>query len=264
MSSNPYFPRPVKVLEIRRETEIDYTYRVAWPERPRPGQFFEVSIPRYGEAPISVSDCGDGYMDMTIRSVGLVTDGIFELNAGDILYMRGPYGNGFDVDMFAGKNLVIAAGGTGLAPVKGVINHFTEHRDTLQNFDILLGFKSPEDILFGDQLPVWSERANVLLTVDRAGEDWDGEVGLITKLIERMETAKLTDSEIVIVGPPMMMKFSVRAFLEKGINKERVWVSYERRMSCGIGKCGHCKIGDRYVCLDGPVFNLSEAQWFFD
>lgn len=264
MSSNPYLPRPATILEVRRETEIDYTYRLAWPENPKPGQFFEVSIPRFGEAPISVSDFGDGYLDMTIRSVGLVTDAIFDLQVGDTLYLRGPYGNGFEVDKFADKHLIIAAGGTGLAPVKGVISYFIAHPDELLGFDILLGFKSPNDILFCNEVAAWQKHASVQLTVDCADDGWNGNVGLITELIRRLDMSGLSNAEIVVVGPPMMMKFSVQSFLERGIARERIWVSYERRMSCGIGKCGHCKINDKYVCLDGPVFNFTEAQWLID
>lgn len=264
MSANPYLPRPARILDIRRETKIDYTYRLEWPERPQPGQFFEVSIPRFGEAPISVSDFSDGYLDMTIRSVGHVTDGIFDLHPGDTLYLRGPYGRGFRVEQYTGKHLIIAAGGTGLAPVKGLISHFTERPDELAGFDILLGFKSPDDILFRDEVAAWSERANVQMIVDRATDGWSGNVGLITELIHQLEMSDRSNIEAVIVGPPMMMKFSVKAFLERGLAKEQIWVSYERRMSCGIGKCGHCKINDRYVCLDGPVFNFTEAQWLVD
>ena len=264
MNANPYLPRPARILDIRRETEIDYTYRLEWPERPQPGQFFKVSIPRFGEAPISVSDFGDGYLDMTIRSVGRVTDGIFDLQPGDTLYVRGPYGRGFRVEQYTDKHLIIAAGGTGLAPVKGVISHFTERPDELAGFDILLGFKSPDDILFRDEVAAWSERANVQMIVDRATDGWNGNVGLITELIRQLEMSDRSNTEAVIVGPPMMMKFSVKEFLERGLAKEQIWVSYERRMSCGIGKCGHCKINDRYVCLDGPVFNFTEAQWLVD
>lgn len=264
MSVNPYLPRPARILEIRRETEIDYTYRLEWSGRLQSGQFLEVSIPRFGEAPISVSDFGDGYLDMTIRSVGRVTDGIFDLKPGDALYLRGPYGRGFQVEQYAGKHLIIAAGGTGLAPVKGVISHFIEKPDELAGFDILLGFKSPDDILFRDEVATWSEHANVQMIVDRATDGWNGNVGLITELIHQLEMSDLHSIEGVIVGPPMMMKFSVKAFLERGLAEEQIWVSYERRMSCGIGKCGHCKINDRYVCLDGPVFNFTEAQWLVD
>ena len=147
---NPYLPVPAEILDIRRETAVDATFRLAWGGLARPGQFFEVSIPRYGEAPISICSVEDGVLEMTIRNVGRVTAGIFALAPGDILYLRGPYGNGFPLERYDGAPLVIIAGGTGLAPVRGVINLFLAAPRRLPVLKILLGFKTPEDILFRD------------------------------------------------------------------------------------------------------------------
>jgi anaerobic sulfite reductase subunit B len=262
--ANPYVPLPAEILSVRPETSIDFTYRLAWPHQPQPGQFFEVSVPGLGEAPISVCDFGQGYIEMTIRKVGRVTDGIFALSAGDRLFLRGPYGRGFPLERLRHRHLIIAAGGTGLAPVRSVISHFAYGDGRTKAMDVLLGFKTTGDVLFADDINRWSQTVRVEVTVDRPDEGWQGHSGVITTLVPKLDIPDLASVEAVVVGPPMMMKFTVLALLDRGIPEDRIWVSYERRMSCGIGKCGHCKINDRYVCLDGPVFNLSEARWLMD
>ncbi len=262
--ANHYIPQPAEILSVHPETDVDYTYRLAWPHQPQPGQFFEVSVPGLGEAPISVSDFGEGYIEMTIRKVGRVTDGIFALKPGSVLFLRGPYGRGFPLDRFEDQHLIVAAGGTGLAPVRSVIHHFAHRGGRTRAMDVLLGFKTPGDVLFADDIRLWSQTVRVKLTVDRPDASWQGHSGVITTLIPTLEMHDPACVEVAVVGPPMMMKFTVLAFLDRGIPEEHIWVSYERRMSCGIGKCGHCKINNRYVCLDGPVFNLSEARWLTD
>jgi len=261
---NPYLPFPAEIIDIHQETSIDYTYRLAWSGEARFGQFFEVSIPRYGEAPISICDIGEGVLEMTLRNVGRVTRSIFELKPGDRLFLRGPYGNGFPLEDFAGTPLVITAGGTGLAPVKGLINHFLTPEHLLPSLHILLGFKTPGDILFGDDITRWSAGASMHITVDKPDAGWCGPSGVVTNLFTELTTELIASAQYIVVGPPIMMACSIRQLRENGVELERIWVSYERRMSCGIGKCGHCKINDRYVCLDGPVFNLTDAQWLLD
>ena len=263
-AANVYLPAPAKVLDVRHMTASDWTLRAAWPQAPRPGQFFEVSLPRVGEAPISVSGFGEGFVDFTIRRVGRVTSQLARLSPGQRVFLRGPYGNGFPLEKFHGRHLIIVAGGTGLSPVKGVIEHFLPRRQLLSGLDVLVGFKSPADILFADQLAAWSSSAQIQLTVDRPAEGWTGCVGLITERIAPLEIPRLAEVEAVVVGPPMMMKHAIAALLARGLSERQVWVSYERRMSCGIGKCGHCKIHDTYVCVDGPVFNFEQARMLKD
>jgi anaerobic sulfite reductase subunit B len=238
---------------------------------PVPGQFAEVSIPGVGECPISISDFGKGYIEMTIRNVGKVTDAFDRLGKADYLYIRGPYGHGFPIEQFHGKHLVIAAGGTGLAPVKSVINYFYAHQSLLKEFDILTGFKTPSDVLFRSELDKWAQVFKVVVTVDKVdslateeGGSWAGKVGLITGLIPDLQLTSSSDVMVVVVGPPLMMKYTIQEFLGRGIAKENIWVSFERKMSCGLGKCGHCKIDETYVCLEGPVFNFSKAQNLLD
>lgn len=261
---NIYLPKASKIISITPHTDIDYTFRMEFSGEVKPGQFFEVSIPKYGEAPISVCEIGDGYIDLTIRRVGVVTDVIHTFFPGDILFMRGPYGNGFDVNIYKEKELIVAAGGTGLAPVKGIVDYFSAHRDEVKNFNLLAGFKSPEDILFKEDIKKWNESIDITLTVDKAEEGYAGNVGLITNYIKDLTIENIEEAQVVVVGPPIMMKFTVAEFIKRGIKEENIWVSYERKMCCGVGKCGHCKMDDTYICLEGPVFNYTKAKNLVD
>ncbi|AND83852.1 anaerobic sulfite reductase subunit B [Clostridium tyrobutyricum] len=261
---NVYLPEVSKIIDIKKHTDIDYTFRMEFRGEVKPGQFFEVSIPKYGEAPISVCGIGNGYVDLTIRRVGVVTDIIHTFSTGQKLFMRGPYGNGFDVDIYINKELVIAAGGTGVAPVKAIIDHFSNNRGEVKNLNVLMGFKSPEDILFKDDIERWKKNLNVTLTVDKASENYSGNTGLITNYIADIKIENLEKAQAIVVGPPIMMKFTIQELLKRGIREENLWVSYERKMCCGIGKCGHCRMNDTYICLDGPVFNYTKAKHLID
>lgn len=261
---NIYLPFASKILSITPHTDTEYTFKMEFKGDVKPGQFFEVSVPKYGEAPISVSGIGEGWVDLTIRRVGVVTDVIHTFFPGDTLFMRGPYGNGFDIDIYKGKEIIVAAGGTGLSPVKGIVDYFAAHRDECNNFNVLMGFKSPKDILFKEDIKKWNDTVNVTLTVDRAEEGYTGNVGLITNYVKKLNIEDALNAQVVIVGPPIMLKFTVAEFINKGIKEENIWVSYERKMCCGVGKCGHCKMDDTYICLDGPVFNYTKAKNLVD
>ncbi len=262
---NAYMPFPSEILEIIQHTDIEYSFRMAYSGVVTPGQFFEVSIPKYGECPISVSGIGENYIDLTIRRVGRVTDELHNFKAGQKFFLRGPYGNGFSMDNYKNKELIIAAGGSGLAPVKGIIDQVYKDISQVKRFHLLVGFKSPKDILFKNELQTWkASDMGVTLTVDGAEEDYKGHVGLVTKYVPGLEIDRMDNVEVVVVGPPLMMKFTVAEFLNRGVPEEKIWVSYERKMHCGLGKCGGCKMDDTYICLDGPVFNYVEAKRLFD
>lgn len=264
MENNIYLPFKSKIMSITSHTDIDYTFRMEFIGEVKPGQFFEVSIPKYGEAPISVCEIGDGYVDLTIRRVGVVTDVIHTFFPGDTLFMRGPYGNGFDINLYKGKELIVAAGGTGLAPVKGIVDYFSNNVDEVENFTLLSGFKSPQDILFKDDFKEWNKTINTIITVDKAEEGYDGTTGLITNYVKDVHIESIDNTNVIVVGPPIMMKFTVAEFIKRGIREENIWVSYERKMCCGVGKCGHCKIDDTYICLEGPVFNYIKGKELID
>ena len=261
---NEYIPFLSEIKEVIKHTEIEYTFRMHFEGDVKPGQFFEVSLPKYGEAPISVSGIGENTVDLTIRKVGKVTNEIFEKYVGDKLFLRGPYGNGFDLENYKGHEVVVVAGGTGLSPVRGIVQHFGNHPEDAKGFTLIAGFKSPEDILFKDDLKAWENNMNMIVSVDNASEGYEGPTGLVTKYIPDLEIKDLSDVQVVVVGPPIMMKFTVQEFLKRGIKEENIWISQERKMCCGIGKCGHCKIDDTYICLDGPVFNYTKGKLLRD
>ncbi len=260
---NEYMPFLSKIKEVIPHTDIEYTFRMSYVGEVKPGQFFEVSIPKYGEAPISVSGIGKDYVDLTIRKVGKVTTEIFENQVGKNLFMRGPYGNGFEFSDYQGKELIIIAGGTGVSPVKAVIDYFGNHPKEVQSLTTIVGFKSPEHILFREELKRWEKQMNLIITVDAAGESGYKE-GFVTKYIPDLEIKNRNQVAAIVVGPPVMMKFAVTELQKREIRDEQIWISQERKMCCGLGKCGHCRMGDTYICLDGPVFNYTEGKKLMD
>lgn len=261
---NEYIPFPSQVKEIIRHTDIEYTFRMSFSGDVKPGQFFEVSIPKYGEAPISVSGIGEDTVDLTIRKVGRVTNQIFEHYEGNTLLMRGPYGNGFDISKFQGKEVVVIAGGTGLSPVKGIVDHFSRHPKEAVRTTLIAGFKSPQDILFKEDFKDWEKTLNVIKTVDAAPESYEGLTGMVTKYIPDLPLADIPNTVFITVGPPVMIKFTIQEILKRGVPEENIWISHERKMCCGLGKCGHCKMDDTYICLDGPVFNYAKGKNLID
>ena len=261
--SNPYVPFPSEIMEIIRHTEKEYTFRMRFTGEVKPGQFFEVSVPRYGEAPISVSGIGEDFVDLTIRKVGRVTGEVFEKGEGRTLLLRGPYGNGFDTSLYEDGEVMVIAGGTGVSPVRGVIDALAGTKNP-RDKHVIVGFRSPSDILFRDDLRRWDETLDLILTVDGAPEGYEGRIGLVTKYIPEVKIRDIANAKAVVVGPPPMMRFSVSGLLEKGFAEENIWVSQERKMCCGLGKCGHCRIGETYVCLDGPVFKYTESKNMLD
>lgn len=262
--NNPYVTTPYKIVEIKRETEIDWTFKIEYSGDIVGGQFMQVSIPGAGEAPISISDFDEKHLYMTIRKVGRLTDVIFNLTPGDDIYMRGPYGNGFDKEEFLGEDILVVAGGTGVAPVKNTLKFFLKNQDKIGKLNIVTGFKSSEDILYKNEVKSWQEEADYILTVDQGDDHWNGHVGLVTEFLSEIKYKDVTTTKAIVVGPPLMMKFTTLELLKLGFKEENITVSFERKMSCGIGKCGHCKIDETYVCLEGPVFNYTKAKELLD
>ena len=262
---NEYIPFLSEIKEVIKHTEKEYTFRMEFRGDVKPGQFFEVSLPKFGEAPISVSGIGEDYVDLTIRKVGKVTNEVFEKYVGDKLFLRGPYGNGFDLEIYKGKEVIIVAGGTGVSPVKAVIDYFAANPKDAIRSTLIAGFRSPSDMLFLKEMESWKKNLDTcIITVDGAGEGYEGPIGLVTKYIPDLEIKDKNNVQVIVVGPPMMMKFTVMEFEKLGIKEENIWISQERKMCCGIGKCGHCKMDDTYICLDGPVFNYTKGKLLID
>ncbi len=228
----------------------------------QPGQFVEISLPGLGEAPISVSsapDKADGF-ELVVRKVGRLTEKLHTLGVDARVGVRGPFGTSFPVSNgMVGGDVCFICGGIGLVPVRAAIHHVLSRRAQYGKVTILYGTKSPADRLFRDELRAWAERKDVefLESVDRGDPQWQGNVGVITTLIPKMKLDPRR-AHFIVCGPPVMYKFVLIELFTRGVAPERVYVSLERRMKCGVGKCGHCQINGLYTCLDGPVFKFSD------
>jgi len=265
----PYKPIKAKILEVTKLTESEKFFRIELDGKVNldhnPGQFVMVSIFGYPEAPISIcsSPTDKGYFDLTVRNVGVFTNKLHQLKKGAVIGIRGPFGKGFPIDNMFGHDVVIVAGGLGIVPLRSLIRYITHNRNDFGNVQILLGCKTSKDLLFKEETKEWMKRSEIKFncTVDKSDSEWEGNVGLITTLIPDVDinTAR---TYAVVVGPPIMYKFVIMKLLEKGIPENRIVVSLERRMRCGLGKCGHCQIEGKYVCQSGPVFNYSELKDF--
>jgi sulfite reductase subunit B len=228
-----------------------------------PGQFVEVSVLGVGEAPISVcsSPTKDGIFQLAIRNVGNVTRALHGLEKGAIVGIRGPFGNGFPLKALEGKDLLLIAGGIGLFPLRSLVQYVLDNRNSFGRVIVLFGARSPAERLFLDELAAWSKNPEIEFheTVDRGDESWKGNVGVITTLIPKLNfDARKTMA--VVVGPPIMYRFVIVELKKKDLADESIIMSLERRMKCGVGKCGHCQINGVYVCQDGPVFTLAQLR----
>ena len=229
-----------------------------------PGQFMMVYAFGIGEVPISVSGppMRPGPVVLTVRAVGAVTAAICNSKPGTALGLRGPFGTPWPVDAARGGDVVVMAGGIGLAPLRSVVLHVLDQRAGYGTATVLYGARTPDDLLYTSLFDAWRRTIDVEVTVDTAGEDWLGRVGVVTKLLPgaRFRPERTT---AFVCGPEIMMRFAARALLERGVPSERILVSMERHMDCGIGLCGHCQLGPTLICRDGPVYPYSTlAPWF--
>lgn len=262
---NPYKPKAADILRIRQETKTEKTFVIAL-ENGTPqcqcGQFYEFSLPGVGEAPFSVSYIGDGFIEMTVRKAGRVSEAMYNLEAKDKVFLRGPYGMAFPLEEFLGQELAVIAGGTGAAPVRAIIRKIEEGKLKVNKLKILLGFRDSENILFKDEIKRWQEKFSCRLSLDYPPDDWTGLKGFINQHLDKLKLSN--SSKAVVVGPAAMIRFVADELMEEGLDAGSIWVSLERLMQCGIGKCGHCRIQAKYVCCDGPVFNYKTAKDLID
>jgi len=216
----------------------------------------------YGEIPIGLasSPTRTGTFDIVVRTVGRVSTAINEKEVGDSLWIRGPLGHGFDLDSLKGHDVLIVAGGIGLCPTRSLIQYIEDRRDEFGRFLLFYGARDPLQLLFTEDRLHWRASGDVeyFETVDRADASWTGNVGVITTLFKKVQL--LPETRVVICGPPIMFEFVIKELDRLGIVRENIFVDLERRMKCGVGKCGHCQINDKYCCIDGPVFTFSEIQ----
>ncbi len=261
---NELQPQACRILSVKHESVHEWTFRVETEAKVQHGQFMQLSIPRVGEAPISVSAQGDGWLEFTLRPVGKVTSEIFEKQAGDVLFLRGPYGHGWPKAELDGKHLVVITGGTGLAPVRSLLNHYAAHMDEVKDVHVISGFKNDESIVFTENLEQWKEKFGTIYALDN-DEKAGFRTGMVTAFVKEIPWQDFGDDyAVIVVGPPVMMKFTGLELLKNGVKEDHIWMSFERKMSCAIGKCGHCRIDETYVCLDGPVFNYTKAKELVD
>jgi len=267
LKTSPYKPVKAKIVKTNKYTEFEKLFRIELDGKKDlehvPGQFVQVSLFGVGEAPISVcsSPTEKGFFELTVRRVGGLTTAMHKLETGSVLGIRGPFGKGFPLDAMRGNDLLVVAGGLGIVPLRSLIHYILDQRKDFGDVQILLGCKTPKDMLFGEEVEAWQKRADIKFncTVDRADPDWKGNVGLITSLIPgaSIEPKK---TYAVVVGPPIMYKFVIVELLKKEIPGHQIIVSLERKMKCGLGKCGHCQIRGVYVCQSGPVFTYNDLQ----
>lgn len=257
------------ITDIREETPDVKTFRVERPEGGKlfehmPGQCAMVCVPGVSEAMFSItsSPTNKAYQEFSIKRCGDLTDRLHSLQAGDEVLVRGPYGNHFPVETaLKGKNLLFIAGGIGLAPLRSVINYCLDNRENYGTVDILYGSRSADDLVRRDEMEnVWAKTqgVNVYMTIDRPQEGWNGHVGFVPAYLK--EVGFTADKTALVCGPPIMIKFVLQSLMEMGFSREQVYTTLELRMKCGIGKCGRCNIGTKYVCKDGPVFRFDEVD----
>lgn len=261
---DPYKTIKTEILQIREETPNINTF-ILKPEENfsfQAGQFIQFTIPGIGEAPFtpSSSQFEKGKIEVTIMKAGRVTGKIHELKEGDFIGIRGPLGKPYPLKEFEGRNILILGGGVGLAPLRALLLSLLHERGKYREIHLLYGARTPKDIVYKDEFKEWQKKdVNILRSCDRVnGEKWEGKVGVVTTLFDDLKLAK---KEIAVVcGPPIMMKFGTLKLLEVGFKEENIFLSMEKNMSCGIGKCGHCALGKYFCCKDGPVFKYSKIK----
>jgi anaerobic sulfite reductase subunit B len=261
MATNPYIPKKAKITNYYRESPDSFTITLDYKVKHEPGQFIQVTIPGIGEAPISICSNSDKFIKLNIREVGNVTNALAKLKKGDFVFVRGPYGNGYPMGDIKGKELVVIGGGCGLAPLKGVLDYIETNKSMYSDVMLFLGFRSPDDILFKREIKNWHKIYNTNMTVDSVpkGSCYSGSVGYVTNLVNNAKF-KSNNNVALLCGPPIMIKLVIEILNKKGFADNHIYISAERLMHCGIGKCGHCMIHGKYVCTDGPVFRYDQLK----
>ncbi len=260
---NPYYPIPVKIKKIIPETPNITTFILdGKPIEFEAGQFAELMIPGVGEAPFTPSSSPyDGDLEFTIMKVGRVTDALFNLKEGALVGVRGPFGKPYPLQDFEGKDIFIVGGGVGFAPLRSLFLALVHNIDKYRKIYIRYGARTPKDIVYKHLIPKWEKLSSVdmLLTVDVGDESWRGSVGVVTVILDQIPVNVKT-SPTVVCGPPLMMKFTTQKLIAAGFADANIYLSMEQNMSCGVGKCNHCRLGKYYVCKDGPVLTWKEIK----
>ncbi len=264
--ANPFIPEPARIVRTYHLTEDVKFFQVrivdmekALSFRYRAGQFAMISVQGAGEAPFSISSTPSrpGLLEFCIRKAGTVTNALFRLKENDLIGLRGPYGNEFPVDRMKDKDILIVVGGLGAAPLRSVLLYCLDNRDQFRRVSVLHGAKRPAEMIFREEFFALKEREDLecLLAVDDDDTgSWTENIGVVTTLFPKLKEIDPANTYALVCGPPVMYKFVINEFIKLNIPKDQILMTLERRMKCGVGKCGHCAIDYIYTCIDGPVF----------
>jgi len=270
MAANPYQPHMARIVRIYRMVDDNYVFTLRFVDDHlastftyRPGQFMMLSVPGTGEAPISISSSPSrpGILELCVRRVGRVTNALYRMQTNSLVGLRGPYGNGFPVETMAANDLLIVAGGLGMAPLRSLLWYALDNRDEFRNVTLMYGVKSPPQMLFREELASLVDRDDLkcLLTVDSdPSGTWKHHIALLPKMFDHASITPAT-TYAAVCGPPVVYKYVLKRLLELGFSKDRILMSLERRMKCGVGKCNHCSVGYKLTCLHGPIFTYWDA-----
>lgn len=266
ISNNPYKPELAVIEDIVQETSDTKTFKVVFQDEIfrenftyEPGQFQEVSVFGVGEATfcLTSSPSKQGFVEFSVKKVGSVTSALHDMTKGDIVGIRAPLGNHFPYAEWKGKNLLFIGGGIGMAPMRSLLDFCLDNRDAYADIITVYGARSPEDLSYTYEFDDWASRGKLFLTVDKGNDDWKANVGFVPAYLKDLSPSP-TDAIAITCGPPIMIKFVLIELKNLGFSPEQIYTTLEMKMKCGIGKCGRCNIGSKFVCLDGPVF--SQAQ----
>lgn len=268
---NKYLPKPAVIENIIEESSDSKTFTLRLIEKDtgilkyKPGQFLMLSLAGFGEAPFTFASSPgkDGRFQISVRRVGSLTDALHRLREKDIVGVRGPYGNTFPLEKLKGKDLLFVAGGCGIAPLRPLIQYLfaSKNRKNYGRIEIIYGCRAPKDIFYKDEIKSWQDKpnSNVHLTVDEPDKSWGGTCGVVCVLLPKIKVNPKT-AMVFLCGPSVMIKFAIRDILKLGFKENNIHCSLERYMKCGIGKCGHCYVKGKYVCLDGPNFSYKQMK----
>lgn len=265
MKAYNYIPRNAKIIKKGNLSDDSVEFSVKMADKKSfnfsPGQFVMVSVFGFGEVPIGIttSPKEKGSFGIAVRAVGMVTKKLCGLSVGDIIGINGPFGNDFPITYLVGKDVVLIAGGIGMAPLRSLVRHIEKSPKLVKSLTVLYGAREEEQLLYRDEFKDWEKFAKLHLTVDKCGPDWEGCVGNITKLFDRADIKR--GSVIIVCGPPVMYDAIIKRYAGKTVAEKDLYFLLERKMKCGIGKCQHCTCGQFYVCLDGPVFSYNKLKY---
>lgn len=271
VAGNPYLPHMARLVRVYKMVPDNYLFTLRFLDdvhaatfRHRPGQFVMLSVPGCGEAPISISSSPSrgGVLELCVRRVGRLTGALYRLKTSDVVGVRGPYGNGFPVEQTEGKDLLLVAGGLGMAPLRSLLWYACDNRARFKRITLMYGAKTPAEMLFREELESLVDRTDLtcLLTVDRDPTGtWRNHIGLLPTMFDHTSVDPAT-TYAAVCGPPIVYRFVLERLLALGFTKDRILMSLERRMKCGVGKCGHCSVGYKYTCIHGPIFTYWDAM----